>query len=1226
MKIQLVVTVSKTQLSYVARNVRVLLALVATCLAGSAGAALPDSITLGGHEAHPTRILAQFKETVVAAASGSALEQLGSKIVWQSRLVPGLVVLGDASVSAAAQGAAPSEEVVRAQLLNRMNALALSGMFKYVEPDYTVHLNLTPNDQSFVDGTLWGLQNLGQKGGVPGVDIDAVRAWDLTTGSTNVIVAVIDTGIRYTHNDLTSQMWINPGEIPGNGIDDDGNGYVDDIYGINAITDTGDPMDLGDHGTHVSGTIGASANDEYRLVGVAWNVRLMGCRFLGSNGGSTSDGIKCIDYAVTMGARILNNSWGGGGYSQALYDIIAVAGQRGVLFVAAAGNDGLNNDLIPAYPASYPLDNIVSVAAIDRYNLLADFSNYGQTSVDLGAPGVAIYSSVSTSDSAYQLMNGTSMATPHVSGVAALILSIYPAADLNEMVGRLFAGVVPVPGLNGRTTTGGRVNAYNSLTVSGSGTLRMTVNPASRSYLLSGSEQPIFVRVTDLFGVNTATVNGEVAGLTNLVFANDGVPPDAIANDDIYSAILQVPEIEGTLTMTLTATATNKLGITNAVNYAILPPPPNDYFTNATKVPAAGGTYFANNRFATLEDGEPHHASVDTAVGSLWWSYTPTVTTNVFIDTTGSTIDTVLAIYTGTTVSNLHLVVATNDVGNRREAYLGLPVQAGTGYRIAVASASADSLGSIQLRIAPGGGRDVTPPAVFVASPLSGLSVSNQLIMVTGTAADPTPNASGVSEVFLSVNGNIAATALGTTNWSAPALLQPGVNTLKVTSVDAAGNYSASVTRQVHYLPNNPVNDIFANALPLVATPEFVTVANTNATKEAGEPHHAGNAGGKSVWWLYQPPADGVLVLNTTNSTFDTLLAVYTGSTVGNLTEIASNDDAYEGIPGGFSQIVQAVRASSLYYIAVDGYDGVSGQVVLNYSFTPAPVFRLTVEANGDGTVAPGSGDYASNTVIWLTASPSASHQFSSWAGDVTSSANPVAVVMNGDKTVTVNFELIPFADGFESGDFQQLPWTTSGEVPWVITEQSVASGQFAARSGEMVDNNQGFQTSSLTLTVALQDGSGSFAYRVSSEPTFDYLRFSLDGEELQRWSGETDWTTFMFPVQKGTHTLQWDYVKDAALSIGLDAAFIDNLLLPLGLPVDESTPASLEIIRLPDGSLTIEILGQEDREYEIQASSNLTDWELVATQVASGGVIHFTDPNSGMHSVRFYRAVAVVP
>ncbi|MBE0543457.1 MAG: S8 family serine peptidase [Verrucomicrobia bacterium] len=1186
-----------------------------------------EYVQIDGHEAHPTRILAKFKDTVVVAASADALAQVGSRVDWQYRLVPGLTLMEEADTPGLASASGMDETAVRTRLLNRINALKATGLFEYVEPDYIVYPLLTPTDQGFVDGTLWGLQNMGQNGGVPGADIAATAAWDLTTGSTNVIVGVIDTGIRYTHYDLTNQMWINPGEIPGNGIDDDGNGYIDDIHGINAIINSGNPMDDNDHGTHVAGTIGAAANDGNRMVGVAWNVRLMALKFLGaSGGGSTGDAIKCIDYGVANGARVLNNSWGGGPFMQSLFDAIVRARDAGVLFVAAAGNDAQNNDVAPSYPANYAVENVISVAAMDRFDQLAGFSHYGLTTVDLGAPGVSIFSSASGSDTDYQSFQGTSMAAPHVSGVAALILSLYPAADLEEITGRLLGGTVPVPSLSGRTVTGGRVNAYNSLTLSGSGVLQLSVTPPSGSVLLSGSDQPIIVKVSDLFGVNTATVTGQVIGVTNLVFANDGQPPDAIANDHLYSAMFQVPSPTGAVTMTLTANAPDKFGVTNEVYYTILPPPPNDHFTNATKVPAAGTTYLANNRFATLEAGEPRHAGLFSAVGSLWWSWSPANNTNVFIDTTGSTIDTVLAIYTGNSVANLQLVAATNDIGIRRQAYLSLPVVAGATYRIAVASANTNSLGSIQLRVAPGGSRDVTPPTVFVANPLSGLAVSNQVISVQGTSVDPAPNATGVSEVFLSVNGGIAVTAIGTTNWSVPALLQSGQNVLQVTSVDAAGNFSPRVTVQVYYLPNDPPNDVLANAIPLTAMPERAEGYNTNATKQIGEPHHAGNAGGRSMWYFYQPPGDGVLVLNTTNSTFDTLLAMYTGSVVTNLTLIASNDDATDGEPGGISQIVQAVRSNTVYYIAVDGYDGVSGFVSLNYSFTPATLFHLAVGSATGGAVLPASGYYASNSTVTLTATPAAYYRFSSWSGDLVSSVNPVTVVVQSNMTVTPVFAPVEFTDGFESGNFSQLGWTTSGTKPWFVSDAVTSVGQWAARSGQMNDNQVSQQMSSLILTTNLFAGNVTFDYRVSSEPIYDYLKFSVDGVEVQRWSGEVGWATFMFPVTAGDHTLRWDYVKDPTLSAGLDAAFLDNVVLPFSLPIDETTPAVLQIIRLPDGSLLLEIHGQTDREYLIQATTDFSVWQTIATRVAAGGVIQFTDPNTGAHPVRFYRAIVPVP
>ena len=340
-----------------------------------------------------------------------------------------------------------------------------SGLFEYAEPDYELHAFLTPNDPSYLDGTLWALNNTGQNGGTSDADIDAPEAWDTRTSANPVIVAVIDTGVRYTHEDLAANMWTNPGEIPGNGIDDDGDGYVDDVYGINAITNTGDPWDDHFHGTHVSGTVGGVGNNGKGVVGVAWNVRIMALKFLNSGGsGYTSDAVKCIDYAIAKGAKIMSNSWGGSGYDQALYDAIAAARDADIIFVAAAGNDSSNNDIKPAYPASFALPNIVAVAATDRNNLLASFSNYGANSVELGAPGVSIYSCLNGSDSSYGSLNGTSMATPHVSGALALLRAQFPELSYSNAIAVLLATVDPIPSLTGKTISGGRLNLQKLLT------------------------------------------------------------------------------------------------------------------------------------------------------------------------------------------------------------------------------------------------------------------------------------------------------------------------------------------------------------------------------------------------------------------------------------------------------------------------------------------------------------------------------------------------------------------------------------------------------------------------------------------------------------------------------------------------------------------------------------------------------------------------------------------
>jgi len=330
-----------------------------------------------------------------------------------------------------------------------------------VEPNYKVRLLANPNDPLFRN--LWGLKNTGQTGGTANSDIDAVTAWDVTTGSENVIVAVIDTGIDYLHPDLAENIWTNTGEIPDNGIDDDHNGFIDDIHGYDFVENDGNAMDEHSHGTHVAGTIGGRGNNGAGVTGINWQCRIMACRFLDEGGsGSIADAIEAINYAVENGAKVLSNSWGGGGYSSAMAAAITNAKNNGVLFVAAAGNDASNTDISPAYPACYVIDNVIAVAATNHSDELASFSNYGQSTVHLAAPGVSILSSVL--DGEYSYYSGTSMATPHVSGVAALLLAQNPAMSLNELKSRLIWTGDPIPSLSTKTITGRRLNAYNALT------------------------------------------------------------------------------------------------------------------------------------------------------------------------------------------------------------------------------------------------------------------------------------------------------------------------------------------------------------------------------------------------------------------------------------------------------------------------------------------------------------------------------------------------------------------------------------------------------------------------------------------------------------------------------------------------------------------------------------------------------------------------------------------
>jgi hypothetical protein len=259
---------------------------------------------------------------------------------------------------------------------------------------------------------------------------------------------------------------------------------------------------------------------------------------------------------------------------------------------------------------------------------------------------------------------------------------------------------------------------------------------------------------------------------------------------------------------------------------------------------------------------------------------------------------------------------------------------------------------------------------------------------------------------------------------------------------------------------------------------------------------------------------------------------------------------------------------------------------------------------------------------VILTATPDPFFEFDSWTGSFTATVNPLSVVVNSNIELVAHFSPISFTDDFETGDFSRLSWYSSGNVPWTVQNGSnVLAGNFSARSGSIGDG----QTSSLLLTEDFRSGPASFYLKVSSEPTWDYLAFYLDGVEQQRWSGELEWTSFSLPLSSGTHTLEWRYTKDPSFSSGLDAAFIDNVRLPIRIPINETSPAHLQIVRQSDGSLILQIQGQADQIYLIQGATNLTApiiWQNLSTNIASGGVIQFVDPGAGTNSIRFYRAI----
>lgn len=627
--------------------------------------------------AAPLRWIVQLTDTALAPMASVAaiadlldIDSIGGRVVRGLGL-PGMVLIET--------NASFSETQV-------LSAFEQQDVVAYVEADQPLFVGQAPNDPHFDD--LWGLHNTGTASGHIDADIDAPEAWQIVQATSDIVVGVIDTGIDYNHVDLASNMWTNPGEVANNGIDDDGNGFVDDVHGYDFYNNDGDPWDDHGHGTHVAGTIGAVGNNGLGITGVAWSTSLMALKFLGAGGnGSSADAVRAINYATMMrtrynvNIRVTNNSWGGGGTYAPLRAAIEQSQQADMLFVAAAGNSGQNTDHTAHYPSSYNNDNLISVAATTRRDALATFSNFGQRTVDLGAPGAAIVSTVPSNR--YTSFSGTSMAAPHVTGTAALAWSLVPDATYDRIRDALFEGVDPLATLENKVATGGRLNARGTLEALGAQNpspgpapspispgvpdayepddtaylaTPLIANAAPQHHGLHEAEDVDWYRldVTGHWNVSIFTA-GTVGGTRLQVFEDlddDGTPDQAIARDDdggvgSFSCI----DLRGDRSL---APDTYFVRVQSDLEVG----PSDHYVINAASSPATGPDVYEIDDTPVQAvpintNGTPQERSIHRKEDVDWTTFTLAIRSEVIIETAGPSGDTRLWLFGPDSASTL---------------------------------------------------------------------------------------------------------------------------------------------------------------------------------------------------------------------------------------------------------------------------------------------------------------------------------------------------------------------------------------------------------------------------------------------------------------------------------------------------------------------------------------------------------------------------------------------
>lgn len=795
-----------------------------------------------------------------------------------------------------------------------------------VEPDRIVHMAAGPDDTAFIDGLLWNLDNTGQSGGVAGVDIEAREGWDLGRIADEVVVAVLDSGIRLSHEDIRDNLWINPDEVPGNGRDDDGNGWIDDIHGVNSLDDSGNPMDDNGHGSHVAGIIAARGANAVGGTGVAWEARIMALKFLSAYGsGSISDAIEAIDYARNQGVRIINNSWSGTFRSQAFGDYMDELEQDGVIMVVAAGNSSSNVEAAKSYPAHYENGNILSVAAHDRRGELADFSNYGPGWVQISAPGVDIYSLDEANDQAYRLWGGTSMAAPHVTGVLALVATRFPDETPANWLNRVLTGSRELGSLENAVMANRSLSLLGALAESLPVPLydnRQTPLRLRDSFAytrlnmgasgLTGDEGAWPEKVERVVWLEWRTGVPGTSIIDTLESRNDtvlrvfepvdGLPSLVAENDDALGGTQSRVIFEAKADLSYLVAVGTPAETFGSVILNAAGPPENDMLADATVfAPDETGTV-GSSRNGSKEPGEPDHAGFPGGA-SVWIKWTPAISGLWSASTRNSDYDTLLAVYRG--------------------------------------PAEAASLGELQL---------------------------------VAENDDIGPGFSESAVKFMSTAGETLYFAIDD-------------------KAGLGGTYSL-----VWQQP--PPNDDFADRTLLIGENLSRDGTTTHATLEPGEPAHHPRSGGNSVWWDWTAPANGHYRISARGGFAGTTLAVYTGSTLAGLDQLAADFNSGEKAS---SEVIMEAAVGRSYKIAVDSAESLTGTFTLsiedivvpeNDSFEKAielaPGLPVTVGGNNVGasfeTGEPGNGSYGRVNTVWYRWVPAESSRvlFSTEGSDFT--------------------------------------------------------------------------------------------------------------------------------------------------------------------------------------------------------------------------------------------------